>query len=338
MKKIYSLIIICFIISSCKQKVEKIDNNDIYATIKEQELPVINNLIYEKTNNTKLPLGNSFINFGFDTEVITYDDKGSLIVTPVTIKLDSISKSSYRLTELVSKEKDSSDIEIKPLYGSKYLFDDINSYFFETIYTLPEIHDFKVSISKVSKILNPKNRTIEQYCLNIYDNKKLLNRYNIGYVYYGDLYETSKVWYIDDNYTISNRIITGVAGNNETYVGSLKKYKINENGILVSYFDQSNESYISDTQKGLIKNHLKEGVWIEKRINYKYVNSELYVQGNYTKGLQTGLWEFFKLETIEETNNQGYIVNTTKVKTNILLMTEEYSNDGELIKRKIIDD
>ena len=130
-------------------------------------------------------------------------------------------------------------------------------------------------------------------------------------------------------------IQTIVSGNEEFYIGDLNTYTIIDSGSLAAYFDKSDGAYSSKIEEGYIKNHLKDGKWIEKKANFGYVNNETYGVGNYKNGVQIGMWNYFMLKTIEKANDQGYITNTYTKKIEQLLMTEEYTDNGKLLKREL---
>ena len=283
----------------------------------------ISKSIEDSSKFESLPIGSSFVKFGFKENIPTIDENDVKIVNDTTIKIDSILNCVYKLMEMNSKKIISSEDGIQPPYDRKSIFLDRNSKHFEPIYLLPNKYGLNINIEKVSKKYNSNNNTEVQYCLSIYKNNKLVKRNNIGYVYYGDLVESYKVWYIDEEHIIHNRIIANVSGNLETYIGQLHTYKITPTGEILRYFDAENGSFNNKEEKGKIKNHLKEGFWSEKKYN-PYYDQYSYIEANYKEGKPIDKWNYYDL------------VDDIK-KGSKLLMTEEYSGDGELLKRNILN-
>ena len=62
------------------------------------------------------------------------------------------------------------------------------------------------------------------------------------------------------------------------------KYKIQKDGTIVRYFEQRNGTYKSEVEEGMIKNHLKEGVWKEAGTYFE----KMYYINKYKAGIQKG--------------------------------------------------
>jgi hypothetical protein len=86
-------------------------------------------------------------------------------------------------------------------------------------------------------------------------------------------------------------------------------YMINNNGRIVRYYtsselsvdellvdDWSNDRYAILQEKGLVKNHLREGQWhiVEKR---RLANENIFVKGigNYEAGIKIGQWTYWRI-------------------------------------------
>jgi len=309
--------IIIFSVLSCRNSIKQKDSSN-NIEIKFNEVTE-NDFIKEIKS---LPIGSPFIKLNFKENVPTIDENEHKIVNATTIKIDSILNTSYRLMEMGSKEVISSEDGIQPPYDRESIFLDRNSKYFEPIYLLPRKYELNIHVEKVSKEHNPNNNTEFQYCLAIYKKGKLINRNNIGYVYYGDLVQSYKVWYIDGEHFIHNRIIANVSGNLDTYIGPLYKYTLTPKGELLRNFNTDNEHFENKEEKGKIKNHLKEGVWLEKKHN-PYCDQFSYIEAVYKSGKPISKWKDYNIE------------GGTK-KGSKLLMTEEYSDTGELLKREIL--
>lgn len=281
--------------------------------------------------NSPLPIGSKIILTDFPKEVPFENKELSSLLNDLSVYVDTMNNRT-------TSECFVSDIPIQyDYYEPEELLLDSKPSKFENVFTLPTKNGFDIAIEKVSSICNEAINLPIQYCLTVKKDDEYIKRYNIGYTHYGDLTSTTKHWYIDKHYIIHTRIVGDVAGNEGSYMQDLKKFSITEAGNLVDYFDVTNGDYETEAENGSIKNHLKNGLWVEKKPNYGYLNTETYVKGEYSNGLPVGKWEYYDLETIEEVSDEGYVINTITKKGTKLLMTEEYSNNGELIKREIID-
>lgn len=338
------LLILCF---GCKKSnIEKhiVNTNDSISTntfldsITKQELPVGLIQIIDDSIS-QISLGSKFLIYNFPKGGV--NNKISSKNKHYNYLLDSIYITYERIDNLkTSNCYKSNEGILHEYFESDELVDDSNTEYFEYLTKLPKIHDFEISIEKVTKKCNNANSLETQYCLVLSKNKKVIRRYNIGYIDYGDLSTSSKYWFISKDYIVHTRIFGEVAEEDEefssTFISKVNSYIITKSGHLVSYFNK-NGIYKTETEEGLVNDHLKHGEWIEKKSNYGYVNNETYAIGNYTNGLKTGMWNYFELETIEVVNDDGYITNTHTKKGSRLLMTEEYSDNGELLKREILD-
>jgi hypothetical protein len=118
----------------------------------------------------------------------------------------------------------------------------------------------------------------------------------------------------------------------------LRKYQILPSGKFCRYYDNSGLHNNNDEQ-GLVKNHHKEGRWLEFKSNGyidlqqypEFTDSYTYLEAEYKNGLPVGEWKFYKLlqQYNEETGEP--IVNTRK--KGKLIYTEVY-REGMLEKRE----
>ena len=119
----------------------------------------------------------------------------------------------------------------------------------------------------------------------------------------------------------------------------LQKYQILPSGKFVRYFDKEG-FYKSDEEQGVVKNHKKEGKWIEYKSNSfidqqknpEFTDPYTYLEAEYKNGLPAGTWKFYKLlqKYNEETGKP--IINTRK--KGQLIYTEVYK-DGVMEKREL---
>jgi len=118
----------------------------------------------------------------------------------------------------------------------------------------------------------------------------------------------------------------------------LRKYQILPSGKFSRYYD-NNGFYKNDEEQGMVKNHKKEGKWIEFKSNFhidlqrysEFTDPYTYLEAEYKNGSPVGTWKFYKLlqKYNEETGRP--IVNTRK--KGQLIYTEIY-NEGILEKRE----
>lgn len=142
---------------------------------------------------------------------------------------------------------------------------------------------------------------------------------------------------IDKNYIISLQDYE--LTENPFTLKPLQKYQILPSGKFARYYDKDGP-YKNDEEQGIVKNHLKEGKWIETKQNGsidlqkypEFTDPYTYLEAEYKNGLPTGTWKFYKLlqKYNEETGEP--IVNTRK--KGPLVYTEMYK-DGVLEKREL---
>ncbi len=148
------------------------------------------------------------------------------------------------------------------------------------------------------------------------------------------------LFYIDKNFIISLQDYE--FNENPFRQKPVYQFQLLHNGAFVRYFDQ-NGLYKTDEEQGSIKNHHKEGKWIEFKANRyvdlqeypSFTDSYTYLEARYKGGLPNGKWNCYKLlqEYNEETGEP--IINTRK--RGPLIYTELYKN-GVLEKRDYVLD
>ena len=113
-----------------------------------------------------------------------------------------------------------------------------------------------------------------------------------------------------------------------------EKFQISPEGKFIRYYDQ-NGFFQNEEEQGLVENHTREGLWIEKKPNgyYTYSHRYTYLEANYHKGLPIGIWKFYKLDYQRKI---GCPIDLSSAKKGKLLYTETYK-DGELVERKFVD-
>ncbi|MGJ1350603.1 hypothetical protein [Sphingobacterium sp. G1-14] len=148
------------------------------------------------------------------------------------------------------------------------------------------------------------------------------------------------LFYIDKNFIISLRDYE--FNENPFRQKPVYQFQLLRNGVFVRYYAQ-NGLYKTDEEQGSIKNHHKDGNWIEFKANRyvdlqeypSFTDSYTYLEARYKGGLPDGKWKCYKLlqEYNEETGEP--IINTRK--RGPLVYTELYKN-GVLEKREYVLD
>lgn len=141
---------------------------------------------------------------------------------------------------------------------------------------------------------------------------------------------------IDKNYIISLQDYEFTE--NPFKLKPLKKYQILPSGKFTRYYDNDGP-YKDDEEQGMVKNHHKEGKWIEFKPNGsmdlqkypEFTDPYTYLEAEYKNGLPTGTWKFYKLLQKYNEDTGEPLINTRK--KGQLIYTEMY-RDGELEKRE----
>ncbi len=148
------------------------------------------------------------------------------------------------------------------------------------------------------------------------------------------------LFYIDKYYRIS---LQDYVFNDDPFKPKpIHQYQVLVNGKFSRYYDQ-NGLYRSEEEQGLVKNHRKEGEWLEFKSN-QYVNlgeypaftdNYTYLEATYNNGLPIGKWNYYKLLQEYNAETGEPIVHTRKKGS--LIYTEFYEN-GILEKREFYRD
>jgi hypothetical protein len=289
MKQLYKTAIILFILSACQNENNQSDKilND-----KSPASNSIDSTNYSDYINTlpisKLPDG--YLDILNNNELLIIND--SLRYS----KISSIEKKHYQLNYIGTHTYDICLCQSYDILESNYdnLQDTNNKYSIfkrlkpinDTIETLLLIKDTRGKIDLI---------TINKF------NEKIIDSLNLTDSYDGD-YSIFKLFYISTNYKITIKSFWNYEddGHAEPFQRSKCEYLINANGKIISYFNQPDgivdvklESG-NDGQRiyhtlfsGEVKNHLKNGKWVEKEM----VNSALNVAlGEYIDGIKKGQW------------------------------------------------
>ena len=141
---------------------------------------------------------------------------------------------------------------------------------------------------------------------------------------------------IDKNYIISLQDYEFTDG--PFSLKALHKYQVLPLGKFSRYYDQDG-FYKDEEEEGMVKNHSKEGKWIEYKSNGyidlqrypRFTDPYTYLEAEYKNGLSVGKWKFYKLlqEYNEETGKP--VLNSRK--KGPLIYTEIYK-EGSLEKRE----
>ncbi|MCZ4243602.1 hypothetical protein [Pedobacter punctiformis] len=118
----------------------------------------------------------------------------------------------------------------------------------------------------------------------------------------------------------------------------LNKYQILPSGKFSRYYDNDG-FYKNDEEQGMVKNHNREGKWIEFKSNGymdlqkypEFTDPYTYLEAEYKNGLPIGKWKFYKL--LQKYNEEaGEPILSTRKKGQ-LIYTEIY-REGILEKRE----
>ncbi|WP_158655611.1 hypothetical protein [Sphingobacterium sp. HMA12] len=124
-------------------------------------------------------------------------------------------------------------------------------------------------------------------------------------------------------------------------IKALHKYRILPSGKFSRYYDHDG-FYKNDEEQGMVKNHSREGRWIEFKLNScidlknypTFTDPYTYLEATYKSGLPVGKWKFYKL--LQKYNEEtGVPILNTRQKGQ-LIYTEVYRK-GVLKNREFQD-
>ncbi|KMQ64631.1 hypothetical protein ACM46_10295 [Chryseobacterium angstadtii] len=197
--------------------------------------------------------------------------------------------------------------------------------------------DYSLYFMAVYNTVRYTNPYIEKIYLVSTKNNKLIDMKRIYLNHQGEMgFANYTLFNIDKNHIISLRDYE--LTENPFQLKPIHQYQILPSGKFAGYYEHDG-SYKNDEEQGLVKNHKKEGKWIETKSNGsldlqkhpEFTDPYTYLEAEYKNGLPTGQWKFYKLlqQYSEETGEP--ILNTRK--KGPLIYTEIYK-DGVLEKRE----
>ncbi|WP_445712277.1 hypothetical protein [Flavobacterium sp.] len=299
----YYILVILFISYSCKKKAEILINNDKIEDLKSEKIRKVNidnQSAFEKIEISSLPKGNiEIINF---FKEITYNKRIPYISDFEEEKLSNLEDEVVKY--LTREDKISMNIYKYPQknnydFGSRYIheLDSIktNKSFYIFSNRLPNIGNNKIYLTHSIESINSNTldfyRNIDLVILN--KNNLVINSLNLNYVsnnnslfLNGDIPE--KHFFIDKDYYIHIKYFL-YWGEESISTLAYIKYKIQEDGSIIRYFDQKEGIYKSYIEEGTLKNNTKEGKWKE----YLGGHDNMYAILNYKKGIVDGKIEIF---------------------------------------------
>lgn len=134
-------------------------------------------------------------------------------------------------------------------------------------------------------------------------------------------YWTFRGCYIDSNYIIHTKYFTGYGFGMSVAIP--ENYQILPNGKIVRYFEQKNKSnYVKQWERGGIKNHTKEGIWIERLGN----KDGIWVKSEYKGGGLVGPQEYYLMLNNEERECLLYSLDIQTKKITIHIQYSQLQN------------
>lgn len=174
---------------------------------------------------------------------------------------------------------------------------------------------------------------IEKMYLLSTKNQKLIDMKRIYLHHEGEMgFNNYTLFNIDKNYIISLQDYE--FSESPFALKPLQKYQILPSGKFARYYDK-NGFYKDNEEQGMVKNHRKEGKWIESKSNGsidiqkypEFTDPYTYLEAEYKNGLPTGKWKFYKLlqqyneetgEPIIKTRKKGQLIYTEMYKNGVL--------------------
>jgi len=328
---VFNLIILFFCFSCKEYSKVTLKNKEahIKASSKESDQHKNNISRFSDTlKNWSLPIGNELLltkfpkKWEFDIEA-PEDNKYEALTESISKYTDSL---LYNTNYLIAK--DSSNLQA--FKANKYYnyYEDYVDYNYD--------RNIKETISvPIARLINRKQIDLifeieAKPSGASFINMKTINKkgteidgINLGYT--KNVYtftHSGKYFYIDKNMIIHVKHFLSI--DNQTLINYYEKFQILSSGKIVRYFDLNIGDYNSETEKGKLKNHTQIGEWVAIK-NNKYAEGYTYLEATYKEGKPIGKWNYYNL------------INETQ-KGSKLLMTEEYSGEGKLLKRTILGD
>ncbi|MDQ0064177.1 hypothetical protein [Chryseobacterium lathyri] len=198
--------------------------------------------------------------------------------------------------------------------------------------------DYSIYFMAVYNTVRYAEPFIEKMYLVSTKNGKLVDMKRIYLNHQGEMgFANYTLFNIDKNYIIS---LQDYEFSEDPFtLKPLQKYQILPSGKFARYYDKDGP-YKNNEEQGMVKDHHKEGKWIETKSNGsmdlqkypEFTDPYTYLEAEYKNGLPTGTWKFYKLlqKYNEETGEP--ILNTRK--KGQLIYTEMY-REGVLEKREL---
>lgn len=281
-------------------------DNQKSIILKKQEIDLNNNknidsLSFNKLKILILPVGNVQVIKYFNK--ITYNQRISYISDFEGGKLNDLEgevvnyleKKAINVNIFKYPQKNNYD------FGRRFIYelDSINTNKDYYLFTnrLPDIGKCKIYLAHSNDSKKESNDLLRNIDLVILNNEnKVINSLNLNYItnstnYFSESETPFKHFYIDKNYIIHIKYFLDW-GEGSTSSLAYVKYKIQEDGSIIRYFDQKEGAYKSYIEEGTIKNNTKEGKWKE----YLGGQDNMYAILNYKNGIIDGKIEIFHVD------------------------------------------
>lgn len=194
------------------------------------------------------------------------------------------------------------------------------------IFSLPKIKGYTPIISTSTN--NNAEKRIYLHILN--DKGDILDGINIRYMLDHGLYSSERFYYIDEDGIIYLKSFVYL--DDKIIQESFMKYHISFKGKIVRYFKNKSFQFLGSLEAGKVLNYTKENKWIELTNNY-YLQEKTFLEANYKSGIPVGTWKYYSIRS--NLNKKENIIRKEQ-KGDKLLMTENYSEKGNLIEREIL--
>jgi len=160
-----------------------------------------------------------------------------------------------------------------------------------------------------------------QSLVTISNHNKIIGNLIVAYSI-GDGYSISDQFFFYDKEFIHIKLFGG--GEGEAHFVGYQKYQITPQGKFIRYYEQDG-ILKNDEEQGLVKNHTREGKWVE-------MNNVYFIEAEYKEGLPINEWKYYKI--VQNFTEDGIPILSSRKKGK-LLYTEIYAN-GTLVKREFI--
>lgn len=258
----------------------------------------IDSIAFEKLKVSLLPIGNEQVVKYFNK--ITYNQNISYISDVESEKLNDLetdvvaylNSNGIKMNIYKYPQKNNYDFGGRFIYELDSIQTSKDCYIFTN--RLPNIGNNKIYLTHSNdskEDFNDFSRNIDLVILN--NQNKVINSLNLNYIsnstkIFSESETPEKHFYIDKDYIIHIKYFLGW-GEGSISTLAYVKYKIQEDGSIIRYFDQKEGAYKSYIEEGAIKNNTKEGKWKE----YLGGRDNMYAILNYKNGIVDGKIEIF---------------------------------------------